>query len=66
MLSNQAAANASAQFNASSQNQATEFMNNLASTIDIQNSARNDAMTQFNITESNRVAALNQGNDLEA
>ena len=27
--------------------------------------ARNDAMTQFNITESNRVAALNQGNDLE-
>jgi hypothetical protein len=66
MLSNQAAANASAQFNASSENQATEFMNNLASTIDIQNSARNDAMTQFNITESNRVAALNQGNDLEA
>jgi hypothetical protein len=66
MLSNQAAANASAQFNASSQNQATEFMNNLASTIDIQNSARNDAMTQFNITEANRVAALNQGNDLEA
>jgi len=66
MLSNQAAANASAQFNASSENQATEFMNNLASTIDIQNSARNDAMTQFNITEANRVAALNQGNDLEA
>jgi len=65
MLSNQAAANASAQFNASSENQATEFMNNLASTIDIQNSARNDAMTQFNITEANRVAALNQGNDLE-
>jgi len=66
MLSNQAAANAAQQFNASSENQATEFMNNLASTIDIQNSARNDAMTQFNITESNRVAALNQGNDLEA
>jgi hypothetical protein len=66
MLSNQAAANAAQQFNASSENQATEFMNNLASTIDIQNSARNDAMTQFNITEANRVAALNQGNDLEA
>jgi len=66
MLSNQAAANAAKQFNASSENQATEFMNNLASTIDIQNSARNDAMTQFNITEANRVAALNQGNDLEA
>jgi len=66
MLSYQAAANAAKQFNASSENQATEFMNNLASTIDIQNSARNDAMTQFNITEANRVAALNQGNDLEA
>jgi len=66
MLTDQAAANAAQQFNASSENQATEFMNNLASTIDIQNSARNDAMTQFNITESNRVAALNQGNDLEA
>jgi len=66
MLSDQAAANASRQFNAASQNQATEFMTNLSSTINIQNSARNDAMTQFNITEANRVAALNQGNDLEA
>ena len=35
MLSDQAAANAAAQFNASSENQATEFMTNLSSTIDI-------------------------------
>jgi len=66
MLTNQASANAAAQFNASSENQATEFMTNLATTINIQNSARDDAMEQFNITEANRVAALNQGNDLEA
>jgi hypothetical protein len=66
MLTNQAAANAAQQFNASSENQATEFMTNLSNTINIQNAARDDAMAQFNITEANRVAALNQGNDLEA
>jgi hypothetical protein len=31
-----------------------------------QNAARNDAMTQFNLSEANRIAALNQGNSLEA
>ena len=41
-------------------------MTNLSNTINIQNAARDDAMAQFNITEANRVAALNQGNDLEA
>ena len=66
MLTDQAATNAAAQFNASSENQATEFMTNLSSTINIQNSARNDAMSQFNITELNRIESLNQGNDLEA
>jgi hypothetical protein len=66
MLTDQAAANAAEQFNASSENQATEFMTNLSNTINIQNAARDDAMAQFNITEANRVAALNQGNDLEA
>jgi hypothetical protein len=65
MLTDQAATNAAAQFNASSENQATEFMKNLSSTINLQNSARNDAMSQFNITETNRIEALNQGNDLE-
>jgi hypothetical protein len=65
MLTDQASANAASQFNASSENQATEFMTNLASTINIQNASRNDAMEQFNITEVNRVEALNQGNDLE-
>ena len=45
MLTDQAAANAAQQFNASSENQATEFMTNLSSTINIQNAARDDAMT---------------------
>ena len=31
-----------------------------------QNAARNDAMNQYNTTETNRVAALNQNNTLEA
>jgi flagellar biosynthesis chaperone FliJ len=66
MLSNQAADNAAAQFNASSTNQTNQFVNSLASTIDSQNAARNDAMNQFNVTEANRIAALNQNNALEA
>ena len=43
MLTDQAATNAAAQFNASSENQATIY-ENLSSTIDTQNAARNDAM----------------------
>ena len=66
MLTNQAADNAAAQFNASSINQTNQFVNSLASTINQQNAARNDAMNQFNTTESSRIAALNQNNKLEA
>ena len=66
MLTNQASANAAAQFNASSENQTNQFMNSLSSTINSQNAARNDAMNQYNTTEANRIAALNQNNDLEA
>jgi len=66
MLSNQAADNAAAQFNASSVNQVNQFVNSLSSTINQQNAARNDAMNQFNTTETSRVAALNQNNKLEA
>ena len=66
MLSNQAASNAAAQFNATSVNQTNQFVNSLSSTIQSQNAARNDAMTQYNISEGSRIAALNQGNNLEA
>ena len=66
MLTDQAAENAAAQFNASSANQAAQFMTNLSSTIDTQNAARNDVMGQYNTTEAGRIAALNQNNSLEA
>ena len=66
MLTDQAATNAAAQFNASSTNQMNQFVNNLAATITSQNAARDDAMGQFNVTEADRVAALNQNNTLEA
>jgi hypothetical protein len=66
MLTDQAATNAAAQFNASSTNQMNQFVNNLAATINSQNAARDDAMGQFNVTEADRVAALNQNNTLEA
>ena len=66
MLTNQAADNASAQFNATSQHQTNQFMNSLSTTISQQNAARNDAMNQYNTTEASRTAALNQGNSLEA
>ena len=39
---------------------------NLSSTINTQNAARNDAMSQYNTTETTRIAALNQNNYLEA
>ena len=48
MLSNQAATNASAQFNAIQKNQ---FMSSLANTINQSNAQRDDAMSQFNTTE---------------
>jgi hypothetical protein len=66
MLTDQAAANAAQQFNASSDNQTQQFVTSLATTIQTQNAARNDAMTQYNISEADRIAALNQGNSLEA
>jgi hypothetical protein len=66
MLTNQASANAAAQFNASSENQTNQFMESLSSTINSQNAARNDAMGQYNTTEAGRIAALNQNNSLEA
>ena len=45
MLTDQAATNAAAQFNASSENQTNQFMNSLSTTISQQNAARNDAMS---------------------
>ena len=62
LLSDQAARNASLQFNATSQNQVNQFYDNLNTSIQTQNSQRADAMSQFNLAEANKVEALNAKN----
>ena len=64
LLSDQAAANASYQFNASSQNQVNQFYDKLSATITEQNSARIDAMNKFAEAEKNKVNALNAQNTI--
>ena len=66
MLSNQAASNAAAQFNATSTNQTNQFMSGLANTVNQSNAQRNDAMSQFNTTNANRISEVNAGNQMEA
>ena len=61
LLSNQAATNASLQFNATSENQTNQFMTGLAANIDMNNAARNDAMSQFNATQENAAEARRVG-----
>jgi len=62
MLSNQAATNASRQFNAASENQTNQFMANLSTQVQLQNAARSDAMSQFNATQSNAAEARRVAN----
>ena len=64
LLSDQAAANASFQFNASSQNQVNQFYDKLATQISEQNAARVDAMAKFAEAEKNKVSALNAQNTI--
>ena len=64
LLSDQAAANASYQFNAQSQNQVNQFYSKLATTVADQNAARLDAMNKFSEAEKNKVAALNAQNTI--
>lgn len=59
MLSDQAAINTAAQFNASSKNQATQFYKNLNATISQFNSAQTNAMTQFNAGQWDSVQTFN-------
>ena len=67
MLSDQAAANAARQFNATSENQTNQFLTNLATQINLNNAQRMDAMNQFNTTQKNAAAAAdaNRRADLE-
>ena len=62
LLSDQAAANAAFQFNATSQNQVNQFYSKLATTVADQNAARIDAMKKFAEAEKSKINALNAQN----
>ena len=57
LLSNQAAQNAAAQFNATSENQTNQYMASLNAQINQFNAAQQNATEQFNATQSNAAAA---------
>jgi hypothetical protein len=65
LLSDQAAANAAYQFNATSQNQVNQFYDNMSATLSQQNAARNDAMKQYATSEANKISALNAQNTVQ-
>ena len=65
LMSDQAAANAAYQFNATSQNQVNQFYDNMASQMSEQNAARNDAMKQYATSEANKISALNAQNTVQ-
>ena len=65
LMSDQAAANAAYQFNATSQNQVNQFYDNMSSQMSEQNAARNDAMKQYATSEANKIAALNAQNTVQ-
>ena len=62
LFSDQAANNAAAQFNATSQNQVDQFYKNLSTTVSTSNAQRADAMNQFSVSEQNKIEAQNAQN----
>ena len=62
LFSDQAATNASLQFNASSQQQTDQFFANLQQQVNINNAQRSDAMNQFTTAEQNKINAQNANN----
>ena len=64
LLSDQAAENASLQFNAQSQSQTDQFFSNLQTQINTNNATRTDAMNQYAIAENNKIAAQNVQNQI--
>jgi len=58
LLSNQAAENAAAQFNAASQNQTNQFMASLSNQVAQYNASQQNAMAQFNTQQINARQAL--------
>jgi len=59
ILSDQAAANAALQFNATSENQTNQFFANLSSSVNQFNAAQMNAMKQFNADEVNSLLEFN-------
>lgn len=59
LMTDAAAANAAAQFNATSENQTNQFFANLASSINQFNAAQMNAMKQFNADEVNTLLKFN-------
>ena len=61
MFSDQAATNAAAQFNASSEMQTDQFFANLSSTVSMFNSEQKAAQDRFNAGETNAMEQFNKG-----
>jgi len=61
MFSDQAASNAAAQFNASSEMQTEQFFQNLTSTVSMFNTEQMAARDRFNAGEANAMEQFNQG-----
>lgn len=65
LLSDQAADNASKQFNAASTTQTQQFMATLVNNIATQNADRMQAMSQFNVGQTNQAAFQNVSNQIQ-
>jgi len=65
VLSNQAAQNAAAQFNATSENQTEQFMTSLAANMNQYNASQMNAMEQFNATQANATEARRAGREAD-
>lgn len=59
ILSDQAATNAAAQFNASSENQVNTFFSNMEAQVSQFNTSQQNAMSQFNASEENAMSRFN-------
>jgi hypothetical protein len=66
LLSNQSAANAALQFNATSEQQTNQFMASLKAQTDQFNATQNNAMAQFNAQQENAAEARRVANEFEA
>lgn len=65
LLSDQSAANAASQFNASSAQQMQQYVSSLVSGIQTQNASMINAMNQFNAGQANTIAATNASNQIQ-